>query len=66
MCDISFIKEQRLQLGLSLEQVANLSGLDLGYLSRLEQNSLQSYDPLPTISFLQQLHQKLFNDNSQY
>lgn len=56
MFSFSFIRDRRLDTGLSQEQLATLTALDSAYLSRLEQNSLKKDDPLPTVGMLQRLH----------
>ena len=61
MFSFSFIREQRQLMRISLENLASLSGVDCAYLSRLEQDSLQTEDPLPTVGLLDRLHDALTN-----
>lgn len=56
MISFTFIREQRQEKGLSPEQLANQANLDVAYLCRLEQDSLLSQDPDPTVGMLQQLY----------
>ncbi|MEM8779965.1 MAG: XRE family transcriptional regulator [Cyanobacteria bacterium P01_G01_bin.49] len=65
MFSFSFIREQRQTISLSVENLAILSGIDCAYLSRLEQDCLQSEDPLPTVGLLEQLHNTLTEVSTQ-
>jgi transcriptional regulator with XRE-family HTH domain len=59
MISFTFIREQRQEQGLSDQELANRSGLDSQYLSRLESDRLNADDPLPTIGMLRRLHSVL-------
>jgi transcriptional regulator with XRE-family HTH domain len=59
MHSFTFIREQRTTKGITPQVLAERAGIDCYYLSRLESDSLQADDPMPTVGLMQRLYSVL-------